>query len=258
MKRVLSSQLPAKGHPTQLGADESRHVLQVLRLRNGDPIEVIDGQGHAVLARLLLRGKDAWVELDDRPELNPGPTTIDPARAAVIPVVLELAVLKGDAMEWAIEKAVELGIQKLIPLLTAHTVVQMDRKGPEAFRERWQKIADQALKQCGRLQKLELALPIPLVEYLEAEPSHPSAPRLWFDESATHQAPDLALWLSQPRKLTGIRLLVGPEGGWSQIEKSLLSPSTERISLGPLILRAETAALYGISLTSAYFRSRNS
>ena len=54
-------------------------------------------------------------------------------------------------MEWVVEKAVELGVTTLVPILAAHTVVQMDRKGPEAFRERRQKIADQALKQCGRL-----------------------------------------------------------------------------------------------------------
>ena len=67
-----------------------------------------------------------------------------------------MAVLKGPSMEWVIEKSVELGVKLFIPVITDHTVVQFKSKGPEVFKERWQKIADQALKQCNRLKKWKL------------------------------------------------------------------------------------------------------
>ena len=173
-----------------------------------------------------------------------------------MPTLLEMAVLKGEAMEWVIEKAVELGIQEVIPVLTAHTVVQMKNKGPESFRERWQKIADQALKQCGRLDRMEVKTPIAL-EILVS--SNLPGLRLWCDEAGKNDVPFLLDYLDSlpPENPSNLRVLIGPEGGWSQNERILLgngqfaSPII-RIGLGPYILRAETAALLAISLTMSH------
>ena len=150
-------------------------------------------------------------------------------------------------------------------VLTAHTIVQMDRKGPEAFRERWQKIADQALKQCGRLERLEVRAPVSL-ETLIAAPVGREGQRIWCDEAGREEAPPLLQWLegSRSRQFAPLHLLIGPEGGWSALERELLSremAQEERsrlvtTSLGPLILRAETAAIFAMSLLSADFRIR--
>jgi 16S rRNA (uracil1498-N3)-methyltransferase len=164
-------------------------------------------------------------------------------------------------MEWVVEKAVELGVTRLVPVLTAHTVVQMDRKGPEAFRERWQKIADQALKQCGRLESLEVELPIEL-ERLLTTPLE--GMRLWCDEQARDSAgiPSLLGWLKSTvmdsSRSMNLHILIGPEGGWSQNERELFhregSARLAAVGLGPLVLRAETAAIAALSLAASTFR----
>jgi len=249
MKRLLCPVLPKPGSPAHLPESEARHALQVFRLRDGEIIEAIDGKGHAVLAELRVRGKtEALLEYK-------GPVVED-ARSS-IPLTLEMSVLKGDAMEWAVEKAVELGVKEFVPILTDHTVVQTHKKGPEAFQERWQKIADQSLKQCGRLDRMTVALPLSLGELLQRSQPEVLAPRLWCDEATRQETPFLMNWInSQNTPLSSIRVLIGPEGGWSDAERELLSRSkTQRVSLGPLVLRGETAAIFSVSLAGAYFRA---
>ena len=231
---------------------EAHHATKVLRLRDGEIIEALDGKGHKMLA--TLRVHKGPVRLEYLEPLSTNPDSEKETR--VVPTLLEMAVLKGEAMEWVIEKAVELGIQEVIPVLTAHTVVQMKNKGPESFRERWQKIADQALKQCGRLDRMEVKTPIAL-EILVS--SNLPGLRLWCDEASKNDAPFLLDYLDSlpAENLSNLRVLIGPEGGWSQNERILLgngqfaSPIV-RIGLGPYILRAETAALLAISLAMSH------
>lgn len=251
MKRVLCREVPGPGRSVELSEDEATHLIRVLRMRNGDLVEAMDGQGLSRSCRLLIRGKQVLIQAEASPSAsaarhsNPG---------EVVPLELEMAILKGDAMEWVVEKAVELGARRLIPLTTAHTVVQVGKKGPESFQERWQKIADQALKQCGRLERLEILLPVALEERLRQAPATQVAPRFWCDEAQSREAPPLSQALDELPSESTARLLIGPEGGWSLTERDLLRISSRPVSLGPLILRAETAALFGISLISAHYR----
>ena len=263
MKRVLCEKLPEPHQPTALSESEATHLTRVFRLKDGDRVEAMDGKGRHALVTLRTRGGAPRLEFLEK-------ATQFPSSDQRVPVVLEMAVLKGDAMEWVIEKAVELGISTVIPVITAHTVVQLDKKGPEAFRERWQKIADQALKQCGRLDRLEIKTPVEL-EVLLAEGSESAAPapgasgsgvsqapRLWCDEAARENAGTLMGWLnsSEQKAAMPIRVLVGPEGGWSELEREVLSRSSQNtpVSLGPLVLRAETAAIFALSLVTAALR----
>jgi 16S rRNA (uracil1498-N3)-methyltransferase len=251
MKRVLCPQLPKAHRPANLSEDEANHAVRVLRLRDGDSVEAIDGQGHSVPAILRMHGTAV------RLELAAGGGTRTETANAIVPVVLEMAILKGDAMEWVVEKAVELGVHALCPVLTAHTVVQIKNKGPEAFRERWQKIADQALKQCGRLERLRIDVPTELELLIAHHPSNARAPRYWCDEASVASAAELHQKLTGRLEYDEVRLLVGPEGGWSEEERGWLATSSEKVQLGPLILRAETAALYGVSLLTAALRASN-
>jgi 16S rRNA (uracil1498-N3)-methyltransferase len=228
---------------------EANHATRVLRLKDGDTVEAIDGQGHSVPAILRVHGGPVRLEL---PTATPQSKTDVPG--AIVPLILEMAVLKGDAMEWTVEKTVELGIRRLIPVLTAHTVVQIKSKGPEAFRERWQKIADQALKQCGRLERLKIDLPTPLTELMPAQKT--DCPRLWCDEAAASgKDPDLLSALGEAWSADELRLLIGPEGGWSSEEREMLAKAARKVTLGPLVLRAETAAIQALSLASATYRT---
>jgi 16S rRNA (uracil1498-N3)-methyltransferase len=276
MKRVLCEKLPAPHLPTILSEAESTHLTRVFRMKDGDRVEAMDGKG--LHAAVTLRTRNGVPRL----EFLEKPVSAAEEGIQALPVTLEMAILKGDAMEWVVEKAVELGISTLVPIVTAHTVVQLDKKGPEAFRERWQKIADQALKQCGRLDRLEIKTP---VEFQSLLATSSQSPRLWCDESARDHAGSLFGWINSAINSSGdstdnsagesainssgnsadnsaggslkdVRILIGPEGGWSELEREILSRSSQNIpvSLGPLVLRAETAAIFALSLVTAALR----
>jgi 16S rRNA (uracil1498-N3)-methyltransferase len=223
----------------------------VLRLEEGDRVEALDGCGRSVVSRLVVRSGEAWLEFDgEERKAAPG--------AIVAPLTLEIAVLKGDAMEWVIEKAVELGVARILPILSKRTVVQTGRKGPEAFQQRWQKIADQALKQCGRLERMTVEPPIGLPELL-GKPLAEGELRWFLDEEARENAPGL-LGEAWGKRLEGAlwarRLLIGPEGGWDDEERAQIAatPGVRVASLGPLVLRAETAAISAVSIVTAALR----
>jgi 16S rRNA (uracil1498-N3)-methyltransferase len=252
-KRLLCSNLPERNKPTALSESEAHHATKVLRLGDGELIEALDGKGHKMVTTLRVHNGPVRLEYLEPQNSVSTPMELEPL---LLPTVLEMAVLKGEAMEWVIEKAVELGIQEVVPVLTAHTVVQMKNKGPELFRERWQKIADQALKQCGRLNRMEIKTPVTLEHLIS---SGLVGLRLWCDESSKGKSPFLLDYLdSIPLETRSqLRILIGPEGGWSQNERILLgtSPGASpiiKIGLGPSILRAETAAIFAVSLTRGY------
>jgi 16S rRNA (uracil1498-N3)-methyltransferase len=257
-KRLLCPSLPKRGISVPLPENEAHHATRVLRLKDGDIIEAIDGKGNWVMATLRLKGGPIRLEFLESEK----PTLLIDSRQKPLPLTLEMSVLKGEAMEWVVEKAVELGIQQFVPVLTAYTVVQMKSKSPESFRERWQKIADQALKQCGRLDRMEIALPCSLEDLLKKTAQNPNAIRLWCDETSRDNAPYLMNWLQtcSVKDSSEWRLLIGPEGGWSPAERTILQQESlnsviQRIHLGPLILRAETAGLFSASIVTAYLRT---
>ncbi len=246
MRRALCDSLKtSRSKPVEIPESEARHLVSVMRLGPGDEIELLDGMGFRANARLLMRDKKVFGELTEEP-------ATDPARCS-LPIRLHLAILKGDAMEWVIEKAVELGVRSLVPVETEFTVVKIHKKGADAFRERWQRIADQALKQCGRLDRMEIAEPVSF-EQLLLDPT----PMFWLDETLARDGTresHLASLMDSASFSAGTSLLIGPEGGLSPAERGRLLHLTgsgkkaiTRAHLGSLILRAETAALFGVSL----------
>lgn len=256
-KRVLCVELPRIGKEIPLSPAESNHLIQVLRLQNGDRVEAMDGKGHSVLATLRIRSKEAFLAYIEGQETKRVGSVESKSHAEVLPIHLELAILKGDAFEWIIEKAVELGVRRLTPLETAHTVVQVSKKGPEAFQERWQKIADQALKQCGRLTAITIDLPVKLENHVTASGA---AQRLIALEDQRLKSDFLLNHLktsdgSQFSSGQDLRILIGPEGGWNAPELSLLPSHGKVVSLGPAVYRAETAALFSASVAAAWLRS---
>ncbi len=262
MKRVLCDKLPEPHGRTELSASESLHLIQVLRMKNGDEVEALDGQGGVAHVYLEIAKDRAFIRLKVK-EQTPAETSSD-SRAHALPIRLEAAILKGDAMEWLVEKAVELGVEELIPVITDHTVVQVQKKGASAFQERWQKIADQSLKQCGRLVKLRIAEPIALEKLLAEVRPRTEFPRLWADEGALGTAPFLEdVLVAASGGIQGVSILIGPEGGWSSKEQEmmyreeeLLKGAMQAVSLGPWILRGETAGLFAVSVAGAKFRAK--
>lgn len=253
MRRALCDSIPNQiGKSIELNETETKHLLSVLRLRTGDTIELLDGKGNRATATLLAKEKRAFAEIVEAPTQN--------TKLNALPIHLCMAIIKGDAMEWTVEKAVELGVKSFVPVETEFTVVKIQKKGADVFQERWQKIADQALKQSGRLERMQVYAPLTFEEVLQNHIS-PASRMLWLDESLAESAPRanyLGIVASAVAEKDSF-LWVGPEGGFSAQEKSRLLQLTlsangrivgaiTRVHLGSIILRAETAALLGVSL----------
>lgn len=247
MRKALCAKLPNKiGDSVELPQTESNHLISVLRLKPEDTIEILDGNGKSAQAKLFYKGKSLFAELVTIP--------VSKKNLEPLPLHLSIAILKGEAMEWVIEKAVELGVHRLTPFESEFSVVDLRKKGPEAFQDRWQKIADQALKQCGRLDRMVIEMPTTFENVLLSKNQ-----LVWLDESLAYDS-DSSRWNESflPNVVDGLQtgiipeLLIGPEGGFSPAEKNrLLLPSKKEIKrahAGAAILRAETAALFGITV----------
>lgn len=248
MRRVLCENLfPNRNSLVEIPESESKHLISVLRLGPGDIVELMDGNGSKVSGKLVIRDKHVFAELTDTPQKHP--------ELMSLPIHLRMAILKGDAMEWVIEKAVELGVRSLTPIETEFTVVKIHKKGAESFQERWQKIADQALKQCGRVDRMFIHPPLTF-DGMIVQPHR----TFWLDEALAQGSPENQHFAKFLRSHSGGQdqepgILVGPEGGFSPNERNRLLQLTvsgnkaiNRVHLGSLILRAETAALLGVSL----------
>lgn len=245
-------QEPRPGLRAALDAEETRHVRTVLRLHDGDRLELTDGRGHAMQA-VLVGGdrRGALVEIE----------AVTRADAEVAPPLLHLAcaTVKGRRMETAVEKAVELGAHVITPLSTDHGVIE-----PGAGKQdRWHGLLITALKQCHRCHCPELREPASLQAVLDAADGQVlfgAAPGDLVGEML-QDATTLAAQAAR-RRLEGhaapvaLTMLIGPEGGWSPAELQLLAGrGAVPVTLGPHVLRTETAALAGLVLLQQIRRS---
>jgi len=222
--RFYRPELPAEGQ-FRLDADESKHLLRVFRREVGDRVEVFDGRGLSVLARVMGRdGNLAVLEAEGPPILEPTP---------VCSIEIGAAVPKGDRFDWLVEKAVELGVARLVPLITERSVV--DPRGSKL--DRLRRAIIEASKQSGRSRLMELSPSIGLRSFLET----PGGVRLLADPRGEPAE-------SWPRIVRGaaVRLVVGPEGGLTDAETALAEGlGWTPVRLGAHILRVETAVLAG-------------
>ena len=219
--------VPAVGDMVCLDRDESHHALTVLRRHDRDPVTLVDGRGHRLTARLDGKsGKLAQLEILT--------VTFDDDEQAAPRLCLACGVVKGRRWEWVLEKAVELGVHRITPLLAEHGVVEPR----EGRRERWLSILRAALKQSGRCWLPELDEPQGVLEFLAGREQGP----LWFGAVPEEReglvadpvAAECAGWLT---------VAIGPEGGWSADERgALVGAGALALDLGPHVLRTETAA----------------
>ena len=206
-----------------LDARAVHHLAVVLRLRAGDPVHVFnerDGEWAAVLREVGRRSVLLEVVRRHRaPETPHGPSLI-------------LAPIRPSRLDWLIEKAVELGVGGVLPVLTERTVVRLGKP------QRLQAIAREAAEQCGRLDVPTIAEPVELKHWLAARDP---VDRVLFADEAGEATPIL--------EAPAGALLIGPEGGFAPGERAALraAPGILPVSLGPLILRAETAAIAGLA-----------
>jgi len=233
MARFFLSPEAWAAQPALVG-DEAKHAAQVLRLRRGDRIVVFDGRGRSAPAELLEVGKSEVRLALGEPRLRP----------PLLPeILLAQAVPKGKTMDLVVQKAVELGVGAIQPLITRHTVVQVD--GDDATRKaaKWQRVALEACKQCGQDLLPEVAPPREFADWLPAAEGELRIIASLFPGARPLR--EILRAAGTPRRVT---LLVGPEGDFSAEEgQAALAAGFLPASLGPIVLRAETAAFFGIS-----------
>lgn len=212
----------------------SKHLIQVLRLRAGDRLVLFNGDGREVPGRLLTPAKDAaLVQLDKPSELEPPP---------LLEIHLGIGVSKGERMDFAIQKAVELGVTSICPLFAKRSVVRLDGVRLEKRQQHWRSVLEAACEQSGRRRVPELAAAASFEHWLEHE--HPCP--LLLDHRDSTPMPEIAA----PRgELT---FLVGPEGGLAPEERKRAKESGFiPVRLGPRILRTETAPLAALAAAQA-------
>jgi 16S rRNA (uracil1498-N3)-methyltransferase len=224
---------PPQNGKLRLGPEEARHLSRVCRLGIGDIIEVFDGKGHATEAEIVRLEKES-VELTAI-----GTTLADPLPP--FPLILASAVPKGDRFDWLVEKATELGVERLIPMVTERSVVQ-----PGASKlKRLRKAIIEASKQCGRNRLMILDTPVHWYQLLEI---HSDSIRFLADPVG-NPSPH---WPTIPPGRSVI-LAVGPEGGFTPLERARADQiGWLTIRLGSTILRIETAGLAGCAALFAH------
>jgi len=214
----------------------AHHAREVLRLRAGAAVRVFDGQGRefdAVLDAVSRTGVQAHLA---------GP--VAPRPESPLRLVLALSPLKGDRMELAIQKATELGVSEIWPVVTARTDAAARPSLQGSRQERWDKVASGAAEQCGRAIVPPVA-PTVTLDRLVATPF--AGCRVVLLETPDH--PALAGLTPRPRELL---LLLGPAGGWEAAEtERLLAAGFVPAAIGPRILRAETAAVAAVTVAQA-------
>lgn len=225
----------------RLDADESHHCLNVLRLEPGDRLTVFDGAGREATAALReAAGGRATLEL--------GPASVS-ARPPVS-LTLAQAVPKGKNMDLIVQKAVELGAAAIVPLLSDRTVVQLDPAEARRKQEKWAEVALEACKQCGQNFLPTVAEPVAPRHFLESgarfdlrlvaslQPDARPIKRVLAEYAAASGGPP-----------TSVVVLVGPEGDFTPAELALAKThGCLPVTLGPIILRTETAAIYCLSV----------
>lgn len=237
-----------RGDTLTLREGEAHHAVRVLRLEAGATVTVLDGAGGTCLCVVAGRSKhEVQLDVKERKSSAPPPWRI----------TLLQAIPKGKIIESIIEKATELGVHRVVPLLTERVATRLEPQAAAHKGDKWQQVAIEAIKQCGAAWLPQVEPPVSLAQFLarrepfdlalvgalQGEARHP---REWFGEfRRQHSQPprQLAVW-------------IGPEGDLTREElERIQGAGAKPITLGPLVLRVETAAIYCLSFLNYELRS---
>lgn len=223
------------GQTIELSPEASQHVGVVLRMQAGDKIVLFCGDNREFDATLLsVNKKKVSVNIEKEREVN---------RESSRTIHLAQAMSKGERMEFVVQKAVELGVTSISPLITERSVVKLDQARMEKKRIQWQSIAVAACEQSGRNQVPTVNPVMTLAEYLQKNEGQlkfvldPKGAKSWRDYQFAQAE---------------LSLLIGPEGGFSPEElKQIFAANFNPLCLGPRVLRTETAAITALSVLQA-------
>lgn len=224
----LSDVRPELSHAAQ------RH-MKVLRLQPGETVELFDGHGRT---RRYTREAGSLAAAGDIVEFPP------PAGR----LTLFACVTKGSRWDWTIEKSVELGVNRVVPVISARSIVRLPESERAAKAERWRRIAEDAARQSDAVWMPEI---MPAVDFPEALSIARESGRVFAGALVTPPAPPILEAVRAVPDATGLSVFIGPEGDFTPEELAALLEIATPVSFGPTVLRAETAAVFAVSVLAA-------
>lgn len=225
------------GTQTELPAQAGAHLTRVLRLEAGAPLTLFNGAGGEYAATLLPgSGKQTLARVTRHDAIE---------RESPLQVTLLQGIARGERMDLIVQKATELGVTRIVPVLTERSVVKVDAGQRERKREHWQAIAVSACEQCGRNRVPDIGAPLPLGDSLDGLPA--DGLRCLLAANA-----DAALAKAAADNRRPLILLIGPEGGLADNERSFARANGFiDYRLGPRVMRTETAGLAALAVLQA-------
>ena len=248
MHRFFIPAEECNNNPLRLSETEAKHARSVLRLREGDRVVVLNGAGKELLCQATeVRNDSTSLKVIQENRIPPLPFEI----------TLYQAVTKGKTMDLIIQKATELGAHRVVPILSERSVPDWDEAKSAAKVEKWRSVCIESIKQCGSawLPKLEKPMKpsaaiadarsneISLIATLQPDAKHPREHIDAYTAENSQAPKKLAIW-------------VGPEGDYTPAEINVIRGSALPITLGPLVLRSETAAIYCMAFLNYELQSR--
>lgn len=219
----------ATGGEVEIREQQAHHLLRVLRSQSGDPVILFNGDGYDYAAEILTTARNSL-----RVKIGAGS---DPANESPLDIHLGIPLAKGQRMDYAIQKAVELGVTGITPLRTERSVVKFDSKRLDGKLEHWQQVIISACEQCGRARVPRLHALEPLREW-----SRTARFGIVLDPDDARSLKDL------PQPGTDVHLVAGPEGGLTAGEITMLrAAGFHGVTLGRRILRTETAPVAALA-----------
>lgn len=230
--RIYTNQDLAPGATVTLPEDASRHVSRVLRMQQGDPLVIFSGSGGEYNATIeLIEKKSVCVVLQSHNDIE---------RESALNIQLGIALSRGDRFDWVVQKATELGVARISPLLTERTGVKLTSERAQKKARHWQQISASACEQCGRNR-------LPVIDSIESTTQwlHNTHAQKQF---VLHTQVNNVRELAEADTVQSVALLVGPEGGLSDAEIEAASTAGYLpLQLGPRVLRTETAPVAAIT-----------
>lgn len=223
----------------KLNADKSHYLISVLRSKKGDRMEIIDGKGKAYRAEVveISRG-NVFVDITGE---------ISADTESVLNLIICQGILKGEKMDLVIQKATELGVKEIFPIITERCLVRETRKT-----KRWQKIAEEAAEQCGRTMVPVIHEPVEFGSWFIAHSSKQMNGFVFWEEGGLPLSETISRLPVHTFTDSPIYLFIGPEGGFIAEEVKLAEEhGLIRTTLGKRTLRAETAAIVAIALVQS-------
>jgi 16S rRNA (uracil1498-N3)-methyltransferase len=225
------------GQELRLDIEQARYISRVLRLHVGDHLTVFNGTNGEFVANVLSISKNsASVQVDAH---------VETATESSLKIHLVQGISRGERMDFVVQKATELGVKRISPVLTEHGVVKLDARRTAKRRDHWQKVAESACEQSGRIRPPLIDEPVSLNSWFGAKTGEADIDLILRPRAATALSS-----IAVPK--TKVCFLIGPEGGFSDSEyEDAAIAGFKGVSLGPRILRTETAAIAALTVAQS-------